>query len=228
MSFRPFLRGSLKNSETTYIGHEGKTSGAIISWDSPGESFNVLSTASVGDFVVIAFSFSSDPDSVWSWGGMSFTPIYDGTGQNDPGYYVGYKTIESGDSDPYIVGVSTGDWQNLSIGALVFSGVNELKGSSQDLSASGGNNPNPPLLNARGKLFVATSHVRLSTASDGLITAGPSGYSSGVTVTEKSGAFGTSTGLFYKIEDSDSEDPGSFSVNASSSNEYFASTLAFQ
>jgi DMSO/TMAO reductase YedYZ molybdopterin-dependent catalytic subunit len=106
-----YLKAASGPRPVEYVGSVTKTANSSSGWDTPAEALDVLGVASEGDLVVIAFSFEDGDDSSWSWVGMSFTPIFDGTGVKDPGYYVGYKVVESGDSNPYVSGVGVGKWE---------------------------------------------------------------------------------------------------------------------
>ena len=83
------------------------TQGDTTGWDAPGEGPNILSLASVGDLVIVAFSFDlfTAAPSSWSWGGMAISAISNLTNLDNPGTYVGYRIVQPGDTNPYLVGV---------------------------------------------------------------------------------------------------------------------------
>jgi len=222
-----YLKAASGPRPVEYVGSVTKTANSSSGWDTPAEALDVLGVASEGDLVVIAFSFEDGDDSSWSWVGMSFTPIFDGTGVKDPGYYVGYKVVESGDSNPYVSGVGVGRWELLSVVASVFSNATTLGGSSQKTATSGGNLPYPPSLTASGRLWIVTGHIDVAGTADGQISTSPASYTLAGKATKSQSSSKSTTGIFYKIEDLDSDNPGAFNVNASSSDDYFVSTLAF-
>jgi hypothetical protein len=213
------LKTANRVPQIQYVGSVTKTGFSSTSWDTSGEALDVLSVATTGDLVVIAFSFSNSSDNSWSWAGMSFTAALNQTGSEGPGAYVGYRFIQAGDANPYVTGVS--GWEGLSVVASVFRNVNSFVSTSATASSSG--LPNPPSLTASGKLWVITGHLK-----DVDITnwAAPSDYilttyaTRGGSSSEKS-----STVIAYRIENLSSDDPAAFT--GSGSDNWRATTSAF-
>ena len=218
---RQKLLGANAGNTVQYIGSVTKTASDEAGWDSSGEALNVLSIAQTGDLVVIAFSFSSEPDSAWNWQGMSFTAISNQTGAANPGAYVGYRFIQSGDTNPYVSGVLENGWRGLSIVASVFRNVNGyVAAASASLDTSSGD-PDPPSLTATGILGVLTGHI-----DDDYVTdwGAPSGY----TLASSAAIIGfsvSSTVIAYRSGSFTSQDPAAFTGSGSDS--WRATTIAF-
>lgn len=192
-----------------YIGSVTKSAADENGWDSSGEALDVLSIARDGDLVVIAFSFDSSSDSTWSWVGMTFSAIDDRTGSTNPGSYVGYRFIQPGDSNPYVSGVTSGSWDDLSIVAAVFRGVSSISSSASATSST--NVPNPPLLTAAGLLWIATGHIGQYVS----ITGAPTNYSIAGSIRSGDVVNGSSTAIAYRIATLSSDNPGNFTVSFS-------------
>ena len=189
-------------------------------------SLNVMSIASPGDLVVIAFTLDTYPDSSWSWSGMDITAVENRTGSSNPGSYVGYKFVEAGDSNPEPVGVGNGNWRPLNVVAAVFEGV-----TGYVSAASAGNSwsgtPNPPSLTANGDLWVCTGHLEddireLDVAPSGYTLAGSAFYNN------PAGPAIATTGIAYKISTLTSDDPGNWGSSQGTLNDSWrATTMAF-
>lgn len=204
----------------SFVGSVTKNAADEGDWDTPAEALDVLSVASTGDLVVIAFSFDSDSDSSWSWNGMTFTELFDDTGAVSPGAFVGYRFVEAGDANPYVTGVSTGRWDGLSIVASVFSSVGAFVGTADDADNTG--NPNPPALTASGDLWVITGHLDDDAVTD---WAAPANYTlAGSEIGEGSGG-DSSTVIAYRIETLSSDNPAGFT--SSGDDRWAATTSAF-
>jgi hypothetical protein len=212
-----------KESPIQYIGSVTKAVNNAGSWDTSDEALDVLSVATVGDLVVIAFSFDSNIDSTWSWVGMNFTSINNQTGDDGPGAYVGYRFVQPGDTNPYVLNVGTTSWRALSIVASVFRNVNSYVSAASAAGASG--LPNAPSLIAAGKLWVATGHLDDDAVSTWVA---PTNYTlaSFTSRTTNEGDATSSTVVAYRIATLSSDDPGAFTAS-SGSDEWRATTLAF-
>lgn len=203
-----------------YVGYVTKEVSDATGFDTSGEALDVLSVASVGDLVVIAFALANAPDNTWSWNGMSFTSIFDNTDQNNPGNYVGYRIVEEGDSNPYITGVTSGSWDGLTVMAAVFRNATTLSGSAQ---ASGSGLPDPPSLTADGTLYVCVGH----TDNDYPSWTAPANYTLVGWNLIDTGSGDSSTMMAFRLADLlTTDDPASFGGGSSSST-YRSATLAF-
>jgi hypothetical protein len=202
-----------------YIGSVTAEYGRGDKWDAD-EPLDVLSIAQTGDLVVIAFSFEDSAESIWSWVGMNFTQILNATNNENPGAYVGYRFVQSGDANPYVSGVGE-NWDELSVVASVFRGVSSFSSGSSSNDSSG--MPDPPSLTTTGALWVITGHVIGS-----LITnwGAPANYTladfqnSGVGAEDYS-----STAIAYRIETLSSDNPGAFT--GSGNGQWRATTSAY-
>jgi hypothetical protein len=201
-----------------YIGSVTKTASNAQGWDTSGESLDVISVAQTGDLVVIAFTFNGSGDFTWSWNGMTFSAIDDDTGRNICGSYVGYRFVQSGDSNPYVTGVSIGGWPNLSIVASVFRGAGSFVSSSSDRGSSG--MPNAPLLTSNGALWVATGHIEDSVTD----WSAPSGYEL-ASFSNLASLNPSSTAIAYKVANLSSDNPNVF--GGSGSADWAANTSAY-
>jgi hypothetical protein len=210
--------GGAGGIEISYIGSVVKEAANGSGWDSPAEAINVLSIAEDGDLVVLAFTFDRGTDADWSFEGMAFTTVVDGTLDSTVGHYIGYHFVQPGDSNPYLKDIGS-NFVRTAVVASVFRDV----GSYLDVATSTGGTgiPNPPLLVADGDLWVAVGHLD----DDNTTMLPPSGYSFGGAASV--GSFGTasSTATAYKIASLSSDNPGPFSSNASDA--WRAATLAF-
>lgn len=206
------------SSSIRYVGSvtAGKDRG-VDDWVTSGDALDVLSVASAGDLVVIAFTFEGGADSSWSWVGMPFTTIYDLTGNST---YVGYRVVESGDTNPYVSGITTGGWRGLSIVAAVFRAASYVSFINNNDNTG---MPNPPSLTATGSMCVATGHLK---GSEGGTWTAPSGYSLAgyQNHTYVAGAESSGTGIAYKKGRFTSIDPGAF--GGSGDDTWFATTIA--
>lgn len=212
---------SASTGELSYKGSVTKEELSANGWDSPAEALDVLSIASVGDLVVIAFSFVANTSS-FSWNGMSFIDIYDGTASKDPGYYIGYRFVQSGDTNPYISG-ATSRFDGLSVVASVFGSVSAFENKA---NASGINSPpNSPLLRAsNGELWVLTAHAKEPEDTD---WSAPTNYTLAASASIAS-VFGSdsSTAIAYRIESLSSDDPSAFG-GTGDPDSWYATTIAF-
>lgn len=223
------LAGRLKtsffeNDPIAYVGSVTKAVANESGWDSSAEALDVLSLASVGDLVVIAFTYDLASDDTWTWQGMSFTTIYDGTNGSNVGYYLGYHFIESGDANPYVTGVITNSWYGLTVVASVFSGALDFVNDSLTVVLS--DPPDVPSLTASGGLWVAAVHC----TSTGEWDIAPSGYSMGGSVAYDGGSDNQSTtSIAYKIAALSSDNPGAFtrSVGGTTTSKAYVSLSAF-
>lgn len=210
-------------TKVDYKGSVTKEVDSASDWDSSGEALDVLSVASVGDLVVIAFSFDFSTSS-FSWGGMTFTNILNGTLSASPGYYVGYRVIQSGDANPYVTGAS-GRWQGLSVVASVFGEISVSEAEVNDaVGISGSGMPNPPSLNADAGLWVSVGHIDDTAVTD---WAAPTNYElAAYAASTASGSSGvSSTAIAYRIESLSSDDPSAF--GGSGDDSWHAETIAF-
>jgi len=163
-------------------------------------TFNV-SGAEAGDLIVIALSFEVNADSVWSWTGIAFTDIYDGTGTEDPGSYVGYAVWDGTTTSINLTGVG-GNWNRQTVVVAVFRNVDTLANSA---SATGGSGqPDGPDVSGSGRLYVVTGHQDLT--SETAPTA-PSGWTL-AGARNSTGANTSATGIAYNIDGL--SDPGAF------------------
>jgi hypothetical protein len=215
------LRAASNKKPIEYIGAVKKEAAQESSWDSSGEALNVLSVATTGDLVVIAFSFDAAGDSAWSWAGMPFTAVYNNTSGASPGAYVGYRFVQAGDSNPYISGIAApSTWEGLTVVASVFRNVRSFVNSGLASGTTG--MPNPPALTASGKLWVATGHL-----DDDVVTnwGAPANYTLSLSAAYTDGTNASSTAIAYRIATLSSDDPGAFT--GSGSDDWRATTLAF-
>ena len=190
-------------------------------WVTVGEAPDVLSVAQTGDLVVIAFTFDNVPSATWSWAGMSFSEILNQTGSTNPGAYVGYHVVQSGDTNPYIVPVGSNSWDYLTVVVSVFRGVNNLVDTASNSAASG--LPDPPSLTANGGLWVITGHMDDADVTDWVA---PANYTIAASSAFNGGFFnGSSTVIAYRIDLLSSDDPAIFTGTGSDDNR--ATTSAF-
>lgn len=218
---RQKLLGANAGNTVQYIGSVTKTASDEAGWDSSGDALNVLSIAQAGDLVVIAFSFDETPDGSFTWGGMSFTAISNQAGSSNPGAYVGYRFVQSGDGNPYVGSVETASWQGLSIVASVFRNVSGYVAAASAGLSIGSGLPNPPSLTATGTLGVITGHLKDDAVTD---WGAPSDYTLASSAA-KSGTFQSSTVIAYRLGSFTGQDPGSFT--GSGSDDWRATTIAF-
>lgn len=215
MLARKLLGASKASPSLEYIGSVTKNENSSSGWDSSGEALDVLSIADTGDLVIIAFSFDSDPSS-FSWSGMSFTSILNRANSINPGGYVGYRVIQSGDSNPY-VNVSS-KWTGLSIVASVFRGSSYSISSATTTGSSG--MPNPPSLTANKNLWIATGGLNNESTTS---WSAPSGYTLAGIIGGSYLTWASTTAIAYKFSTGSSENPGNFS--GSSSDPWLATTI---
>ena len=218
------LGSRLMSSTSPYVEYKGSVTKEVDSasdWDSSGEALDVLSVASVGDLVVIAFSFDFNTSS-FTWNGMSFTDIRDGTAQISPGYYIGYRFVQSGDTNPYI-SVATDRFAGLSVVASVFRGVSTYESANDNNGSTG--MPDPPALNPDdAELFVVTGHIDDDEVTDWVA---PTNYElAAYAASTASGSSGvSSTAIAYRIESLSSDNPSAF--GGSGNDNWHAETIAF-
>lgn len=189
-----------------YVGSVTGSYNRSQNWDESGEALDVLSVASEGDLVVIALTFDGSPAAV-SWEGMAFTAIEDKTA--DLGYYLGYRSVQAGDANPYL-NIGSGKWTGTSVVAAVFSNVGSYGSKASTTGGSG--LPNPPNLTASGDLWIASGHLTGDTVTD---FSAPSGYT---LADQETGSYlvkKSSTVLAYKIDSLSSDDPGAFTGTGS-------------
>lgn len=195
-----------------YIGGVGFDADRSSSFSSTS-NLNILGTAGVGDLVIISISGRANGNDTWSWVGMDFTDIVRGAG-SDPFYYVGYKIVESGDTNPYVTGA---DWVAFTVTATVFRQASVFDaGTSVDTTYP----INPPSLTSSSRLWMVIGGKYATTS---LLSTPPS-YTLGVSQV-RSGQYASdaTSSQFYKIEDLDSDSP-SFPATESSG---WAMTLSF-
>jgi len=185
-------------------------------WDF-GNVLDVLSIADEGDLVVIAFSVDNSTTS-WSWQGMPFTAIQNLTNQSSPGTYVGYRIVQTGDSNPYLGGSSSNLVKLTAIAAIFKSTYTTFENS--DYSNGGSSSLDPPSVTATADLWIITGH--LDDDSNSTFTA-PSGYT--LIGTAGSPAVGSGTCICYKEESLTSENPGA--ITSSTPDGWYAVTAAF-
>lgn len=203
------LYGSLIGGNTIIppelIGGVGAGYNNGSSFDS-NNALDVLQYASVGDLVVISVSGRAGSSAGWSWGGMSFTPIIDGMTSNDPSYYVGYKFVEEGDANPYLI---SHNGTVLSVTATVFRGLSSFVGNT---TYAQGNPPPIPELTASAGLWVVASGRWAETT----LPPTPSGYSIGASYIYNGQYSNDATSLqSYKIESLSGETPTYTTTNTS-------------
>jgi hypothetical protein len=176
-------------------------------------NLNILGTAEVGDLVIISISGRINGNDTWSWVGMNFTDIVRGAG-SDPFYYVGYKIIELGDTNPYVTGA---DWIAFAVTATVFRQASVFDAATSiDTTFP----INPPSLTSSSRLWMV---IGGKYASVSLLSTPPS-YTLGASKVQNGNSANDATSSqFYKIEDLDSDSP-SFPTNESSG---WAMTLSF-
>jgi hypothetical protein len=179
-------------------------------WDAPGEGPDVLSLASVGDLVVVAFSFDlfTLAPATWSWGGMAIVDIANLTNLDNPGTYVGYRIVQPGDTNPYLVGAG-GSFYALSAVVSVFRNAESFVSSSVAAGSSG--MPNPPSVASAGNLWVATAHFDATTLFSASVVAPTNYILAGVK--GASGGNGSGTAIAYRIEELPNEDPAAYTGN---------------
>jgi len=179
-------------------------------WDAPGEGPDVLSLASVGDLVVIAFSFDlfALAPVNWSWGGMAISEIANLTNLDNPGTFVGYRIVQPGDTNPYLVGVG-GSFFGLSVVVSVFRNAASFVSSSVSSGSSG--MPNPASVASAGSLWLATAHFDATTLFT-LNVIAPTNYTLAI-VQGAGGGNGSGSAISYRIEGLSSEDPAAYTGN---------------
>jgi hypothetical protein len=186
----------------TYIGSVTKSVKNAGDWDTALDALDVLSIASPGDLAVIAFTFDTNEDSIWTWSGMPFTEI-EHHGGGVAGTYVGYRFVDAADSNPYVTDVA--GWDGLTVVCSVFRNVGAYAGGTT--AAGGSGFPDPPLHTASaGDLWIATGHIDDDGVTDfsaptNYTLAGSAAYSR---------ATGSSTAIAYRIESLSSDDPSAF------------------
>lgn len=197
-------------------------------WDSSNR-LDVLSKASVGDLVVIAVSADNyDGRGPIEWGGMSFTTIIDRTDQASPVTYVGYRIVQSGDTNPYLSGGDfVSDSSYISVVAAIFGQAEGFTTYvNSGYSSGSSSNLDPPSVTAIAGLWIITGHVD----DDYNVTfTPPSGYIMLGTATTPDSSVTSSTGIAYKIESLTSENPGimSYTTSATAGDSWYATTVAF-
>jgi len=161
-------------------------------------ALNIFQYATVGDLVVVSFTARAGSSSGFSWGGMPFTPIVDGSANNDPAYYVGYRFVQSGDANPYF---SSSDLIALSVTGTVFRGASSFVGTTAYAS---GAPPTVPQLTANASLWLVSSGRWAETT----LPETPSGYSVGASNSFDGQSANDATSLqSYKAESLSSETP---------------------
>ena len=138
-----------------YIGSVTKAAHDDIDWNSSGEAPDVMSLASVGDLVVIAFTADNyEAEGSLNFAGMSFTQVF--FDDFPAGVYVGYRFVQSGDANPYLSGYDN-EIGEISSVLSVFRGVSSFVDSGSNAQDTGF--PEPPSLTANGNLWIATGHI---------------------------------------------------------------------
>jgi hypothetical protein len=151
---------------------------------------------------------------------MNFTQILNATNNENPGAYVGYRFVQSGDANPYVSGVGE-NWEELSVVASVFRNASSFSGGATAAGSSG--MPDPPSLTTTGALWVITGHLD---DDDDIVTdwAAPANYT--LAAFETSGTTsGSSTAIAYRIETLSSDNPGAFT--GSGNDQWRATTSAY-
>lgn len=220
------LKGATAVAEApAYIGSVTKSGDpqTVGDWDSAGEALDVLSVAQTGDLVVIAFTFRSNGDPGFTWAGMSFTAVLDATDAVNPGAYVGYRFVEAGDANPYVTGLSTTRWDDLSVVASVFRGITTYRNGSSSSGVSG--LPNPPSVtnfDPPRALRVITGHV-----DDDLVTdfGAPANYTLADSAASGIAGSASSTVVAYRFVDTTNDNPDAFT--GTGSDEWRATHLLF-
>ena len=206
-----------------YIGSVTKISALDYFWDS-GNRADVLSIAETGDLVVMAITAdrntSGEP---FQFGGMSFQTADPWWEWNDLMHgQVGFRIVQSGDSNPYITTPIDGA-RAITAVFSVFRGFTTYSDPAKSQSFSG--SIDPPSLTAAGDLWIATAH--LDAQNEASWTA-PSGYTlaayKGGTFAPPSITGKSTTALAYKIETLTSDNPSVFS--AGSTDSWVSFTLA--
>ena len=197
-------------------------------WEGPDRNKldGIIAAGSVGDLVVLAWTFDAGADNAWSFDpdAISITTAQDGTQYIGPGLYVGYGFIGSGDLDPHLLlgTVETSDWRGGSYCAAIFSGVDAYLGKSGDAFLGSGM-PNPGNLTPGGSpaLYVTTAHID----DDNINFTAPSGWTLAAERGYSNGGYVSSTGIAYKISTASSEDAGVWGGGGNDANNAF--TFAF-
>jgi len=211
--------GGAAEKQIAYVGSVTMTRSNASTW-----SLNVLSVASPGDLVVIAFTFMDKADSTWSWTGMPFTAIYNETDETLVGTYVGYRFVGAGDTNPSPSGVGSGNWESLSVVASVFEGVTGYVNRAFTFASTPGA-ADPPNLTANGDLWITTAHFEDTLRR---LDIAPSGYTLADEAYKTSPPGYSSTGIAYKIDTLSSDNPGVWGSNDGSINtENRTTTITF-
>lgn len=168
--------------------------------------------AQAGDLIIFAMTFEVDGDSTWTWTGIPFTDIYDATGNDNPGAYVGYAFWDGVTTNISVSGVGSGDWNRQATIVSVFRNVSTLVNSAVDTGFLG--SPNPPAVSGAGRLHIATGHLD----DDNVNMTAPSGWTRAAAIAE-GGANSASTVIAYNF--SGLNDPAAF---GGSSDEWRATT----
>jgi hypothetical protein len=208
MLARGLLGATVSLPPVQYIGSVTKAVNDANGWDTAGEALDVLSIAQTGDLVVIAFSFDAAADNTWSWNGMVFNDVRNATGITNPGSYIGYAFVQSGDANPYVTGVTSGSWDGLSIVASVFRNVSTFIDSRG--SAGGPGMPDALTLNvspAIGRLWIVAASLDNDPITD---WGAPTNYTLAAYQEIDTGTFKTSTAIAYRIANLTSDDPSAF------------------
>ena len=182
--------------------------GSVSDPQDPGSSYKLssggggldvfgISGVAVGDLVVIAFSFDHRSNTNYAyrqWAGMTITETQAGVGNTNPGFYLAYGFVQSGDTNPYLTSTSANYWKGMSAMASVFRGVTTLDESSWTTGSSG--MPNTPTLGAGSRLYVRAGHL-----DDDVITScsAPSGHNLANFATGIMGSYKSSTMIAYSF-----------------------------
>ena len=197
-------------------------------WEGPSRSKldGIIAAGSVGDLVVLAWTFDAGADNAWSFdsAAITITDFANFTNFTGPGLYVGYGFIGSGDSDPYLTlgTVETSDWRGGSYCAAIFSGVDSfIAGSTDAFSSTGMPNANSLTPGGSPELYVTTAHID----DDNITFTAPSGWTLAAERGYSSSGYTSSTGIAYKITSNSSENAGTWGGGGNDANN--AWTLAF-
>ena len=184
----------------TFVGSITKEVFAGTNFNTPAESIDVLSVASVGDLVVLSLTAATNTNNATTFGGMPMATIRDDHLSSVPASFLGYRIVQAGDSNPYLSS-NTGFYRFLRLGiiAAVFRGASGVVGASEVANNSSGM-PDPPSATSNDSLRVIVGHLK---ASNVTMTA-PAGFN-------LSGAAGTtSSAIAYQIDNFGTVNPAAF------------------
>lgn len=145
-----------------------------------------------GDIVVVSFAFDTNTDNTWSWdtggGSANVTGLFDGTGDGNPGYYVGWFTY-AGNLRLKTTGVGS-NWGDQTLVASAYGGVSTLVDS-------GGTKVGTPSATGTGTITVLTSSF--DDPEDANVSAVPSGYTLAAEVNVGAGTSASASAHAYRV-----------------------------